>query len=99
MDGASASDSKSRAIRFRVLGRVQGVGFRFYVLRAAHAAGVTGWVRNRPDGSVEALAAGGAEALESFRAALRRGPPASAVRRLEEVAETAAEPFTGFEIR
>ena len=75
------------AARFRVRGRVQGVGFRWFVLQAARAEGLSGWVRNLPDGSVEALAAGSDEALDRFREALRRGPRASRVESVEELPE------------
>lgn len=87
------------ARRFRIYGRVQGVGFRYFVLRAARAAGVTGWVRNRPDGSVEALAAGDPESLEELRAALNRGPSAASVLRVEESPEDNSTPSSTFEIR
>lgn len=75
---------EQRAVRFRIRGRVQGVGFRYFVLRAARALGVGGWVRNCRDGSVEAVAQGDADALARFRAELRQGPPGS---RVEEIAE------------
>ena len=88
-----------RTVRFVVRGRVQGVGFRYFTLRAAEAAGVAGWVRNLPDGSVEAVAAGEPDALERFRAALREGPPASAVGEIEEHERDEAPRFARFEIR
>jgi acylphosphatase len=62
------------AYRFIVYGRVQGVGFRYFAVRAAARCGVAGTVRNLPDGSVEAFAEGLAEAVESFRHELSRGP-------------------------
>jgi acylphosphatase len=66
-------------VRYTVEGRVQGVGFRFYARRTAEALGISGWVRNRPDGGVEALAQGTREALDSFRSALEKGPPGAMV--------------------
>ena len=57
-----------------VSGMVQGVGFRYYALREAERAGVSGWVRNRRDGTVEIEAQGEEEALEAFLAAVRPGP-------------------------
>lgn len=57
-----------------VSGRVQGVGFRFFAERAAREAGVTGWVRNLPDGSVETVAEGPEEAVEKYLGRLRDGP-------------------------
>jgi acylphosphatase len=62
------------ARRFLVSGRVQGVGFRWFVLEAASAENVTGWVRNTPDGDVEIVAEGDAESVERFERAVRRGP-------------------------
>lgn len=65
--------------RWTVSGRVQGVGYRYFVVRQALALGLVGWVRNRPDGSVEAAAAGEGEALDRLERALEEGPPRSAV--------------------
>lgn len=58
----------------RVEGRVQGVGFRYFVLDNAQPLGITGWVRNRWDGSVEVLAEGTKEVLENLLATIQRGP-------------------------
>lgn len=58
-----------------ITGRVQGVNFRAYTRRQAVALGLTGWVRNRPDGSVEVLAEGERGALEALAVLLRDGPP------------------------
>jgi acylphosphatase len=63
---------------------VQGVGFRWFVREAARAAGVAGWVRNNPDGSVEIVAAGDAARIASLRDAIRRGPPGSHVTSVDE---------------
>ncbi|MBI1875306.1 MAG: acylphosphatase [Acidobacteria bacterium] len=62
------------ARHFRISGRVQAVGFRFYTLDAAEREGIAGTVRNTPDGGVEISAEGEAEAMERFERALRRGP-------------------------
>lgn len=62
------------ARRFVVGGRVQGVGFRYYTQDAARREGVTGWVRNLPDGSVEALVEGDVEAVTRVERAIRSGP-------------------------
>jgi acylphosphatase len=65
--------------RYVVSGRVQGVGFRFFVRDAAVREGIGGWVRNRDDGRVEIEAEGDAEALLRFERAVRRGPAAARV--------------------
>ncbi len=62
------------ARRFVINGRVQGVGFRYFARDVARREGATGWVRNRPDGSVEALVEGDAEAVTRIERALRAGP-------------------------
>jgi acylphosphatase len=64
---------------YRVTGRVQGVGFRFFVERAASREGLHGWVRNDPDGGVTITAEGDAEALDRFEWAVRQGPPPSRI--------------------
>jgi acylphosphatase len=62
------------ARHFLVSGRVQRVGFRYFVYEAACAEGVVGWVRNLPDGTVEVFAEGEADSIERLDRALRRGP-------------------------
>jgi acylphosphatase len=84
--------------RLRIEGRVQGVWFRESMRLEAEAHGVTGWVRNRMDGSVEAVVQGTPEAVEAITAWARRGPDHAEVRRLEAVDEPAG-PFTAFEKR
>jgi acylphosphatase len=81
-----------------VRGRVQGVGFRFFVQRCAEELGLGGWVRNREDGSVEAAAWGAAAALTRFEEELRRGPRLSRVTSVE-VREDEPGPAEQFEIR
>ena len=71
------------ARRFLISGRVQGVGFRYFAEAAAAREGLHGWVRNLPDGRVEASAEGEAEAVERFEQALRHGPPGAHVEQLE----------------
>ncbi len=68
---------------WRVSGRVQGVGFRYFVQRRALALGLRGWVRNLPDGAVEVAAAGAAEAVNLLAAALAEGPAHARVDQLE----------------
>ncbi len=60
---------------FIVDGRVQGVGFRYFVLREARALGLSGWVRNLPDGRVEVLAGGEPDAVAALEGRLWEGPP------------------------
>ena len=71
------------ACRFVVSGRVQGVGFRYFTQDTARREGLTGIVRNLPDGRVEALAEGDADSLQRFEAALRQGPSRARVDRIE----------------
>lgn len=87
-------------IRRRVIvhGRVQGVGFRVTVAGAALTRGVAGWVRNRPDGAVEAVLEGEPKPVESLLRLCRDGPRGASVTRVETVAEE-PEGLSGFEIR
>lgn len=86
------------AFRIRVSGRVQGVGFRWFTRKAARELGLTGKVRNLPDGRVEVEAAGDPQTLDAFRERLREGPPGSRVTDLDEQEMTAAPAWDGFEI-
>jgi len=65
--------------RYLIEGRVQGVGFRYFTRRTARRLGIAGYVRNLPDGSVEALARGSDADLESLERRLREGPPGARV--------------------
>ena len=67
------------ARRFRVTGRVQGVGFRYFAQAAARMEGLSGWVQNQSDGSVEVVAEGDRESVLRFEAKLRRGPAGARV--------------------
>ena len=67
------------AMSLLIEGRVQGVGFRWWTVREAHARGLSGWVRNRGDGSVEGLAIGEADALDALERLCRQGPSAARV--------------------
>ena len=87
------------ARRYLVRGRVQGVGFRWFVEREAHMLKISGWVRNNPDGTVELFAQGTREQLSGLHQRLREGPRAS---RVDEVEVTEADPtpgLTAFQIR
>jgi acylphosphatase len=68
-----------------VRGRVQGVGFRWFVRETARDLGLAGWVRNRPDGTVEVAAEGNAVTLERLRDELQKGPPGAAVSSLDDL--------------
>jgi acylphosphatase len=86
------------AVRLVISGHVQGVGFRFFVERQARKRGLRGWVRNRRDGTVEALLIGEEPALGQMEAACRRGPSLAAVTRLDRF-EAQDDGSDGFEAR
>ena len=86
------------AFRFRVRGRVQGVGYRYFVLRQAEALNLTGFARNLADGSVEVVAEGADEKVRELESRLREGPAFSQVEAVD--AETVApRADLGFHIR
>ena len=87
----------SRA-KIRVSGDVQGVSYRAYALREARRLGLRGWVRNKSDGDVEAVAEGDRETVEAFAAWCRRGSPASRVSAVSVEWGEATGEFDGFEI-
>jgi acylphosphatase len=72
------------ARHLRIEGRVQGVGYRAWMVREASRLGLSGWVRNRADGSVEAVVAGPEPAVQALLTACRRGPVLARVDRIEE---------------
>jgi len=82
-----------------VHGRVQGVNFRYYTIRTAQRLGLTGWVANRWDGTVETVAEGQRETLNRFRAFLRRGSPSAAVQQVDAKWETPTGKFERFGVR
>ena len=86
------------ARRLHVVGRVQGVGFRMFVVDAARAEGLTGWVRNRADGGVEVVAEGDADALSRFEWRIWQGPPGARVDDVE-TEDVVPEGADGFRIR
>jgi acylphosphatase len=86
------------ARRYVISGRVQGVGFRYFVEREALGIGVTGWARNLDDGSVEVQANGSVRQLDDLESRLRQGPPRADVRGFE-VMEAAVTESSGFYIR
>jgi acylphosphatase len=80
-----------------IFGHVQGVGFRYHFMEQAQGLGITGWVRNRRGGSVEAVIAGAPEAVEAMLAWARRGPGSARVERVD-VGDTEGT-FSSFELR
>ncbi|GIV78881.1 acylphosphatase [Litorilinea aerophila] len=82
-----------------VHGRVQGVNFRYFTLQEARRLGLTGWVANRPDGTVEVVAEGPEDALASLERWLHRGSPAARVERVEVQWSPASGEFSRFQIR
>ncbi len=82
-----------------VHGLVQGVSFRYYTQRAALSLSLTGWVRNRADGTVEVMAEGPAAELERLEAFLQVGPPAAEVEQVDVTWQPATGRFDSFEIR
>jgi acylphosphatase len=83
--------------RVVVHGFVQGVGFRFAVERAAASRGVSGWVRNRPDGTVEAVFEGERPDVEALVELCRQGPRGAEVERVD-VTEESPEGLAGFRV-
>jgi len=89
--------SPRRAVRLRIRGRVQGVWFRGWTCEQAIARGLSGWVRNRRDGSVEALLVGPPDAVEAMIAACHHGPTHAQVDEVAvEPAGLEADAVTGF---
>ena len=89
----------TEARTFRVVGRVQGVGFRWFTRDAARREGLSGWVRNEPDGSVEAFAEGDREALDRFEVKLNHGPAGARVDAVDVVPQPATGQYVDFSTR
>lgn len=83
--------------RLLIHGRVQGVGFRYALMDEAARLGLAGWVRNRRDGTVEAVAAGAPEAVDALLQWSHRGPPSAVVSRVDVTVEDGA--YDRFELR
>ena len=88
----TSTEKPIQARRFVVHGRVQGVGFRWFVEREAHMLGIAGWVRNNHDGGVEILAQGTRDQLAGLHSRLREGPRAA---RVDAVDVSDAQPTAG----
>jgi acylphosphatase len=94
----TSAEKATEARRFIVRGRVQGVGFRWFVEREAHILGIAGWVRNNSDSSVEILAMGTRDQLTALRSRLREGPRAARVDAVEESDAKPVANLTAFRI-
>jgi acylphosphatase len=81
-----------------VHGDVQGVGFRYFLMRAARRLGLRGWVRNRDDGTVEFVAEGERDDLERLKQAAERGPSQARVQRVDGRWSAAAGDMNGFDL-
>lgn len=91
-------EEKAR-VNVEVYGRVQGVGYRYFVQSQARRFGLSGWVRNRRDGGVELEAEGTRVALEQFLQAIHRGPTAARVERIHAIWGPYTGQYDGFEVR
>jgi len=89
----------NKRVHVYVMGIVQGVSFRYYALQEAQRCGVTGWVRNVPDGRVEAVIEGDEAAVDRMLAWCGIGPRSARVDQLEVLPETSTGEFQGFRIR
>lgn len=97
--GITMNESQDKRLHARVIGRVQGVGFRYYVMGVAGEIGLRGWVRNRWDGSVEVVAEGKKEKLSELLRALQRGSISSVVTEVKEHWLENTGEFNGFSVR
>ncbi len=91
--------SEQEQLHAIVYGRVQGVNFRYYTVQEARSLGLTGWVRNRIDGTVEVLAEGPRPQLDRLAAYLQRGPSSAQVARVDMTWGTATGAFSAFDVR
>lgn len=92
------STTNTRTVHLVITGRVQGVGYRAWTAEVARMHRLTGWVRNRRDGSVEAVFAGPAETVDAMLAECRSGPPSARVDDIQ-VTSTSEAAGPGFEVR
>ncbi len=93
-----AGNEKEKGI-FYVSGRVQGVGFRYFVYKKAVSLGLTGYAKNLFDGRVEVVAEGDRSSLEKLKSRLQEGPSMSRVERVEADYRPAGNEYSSFEIR
>lgn len=91
--------SAATRVRAVISGVVQGVGFRYFAVREARARGLSGWVQNKPDGSVEVLVEGGKGLVMDFVKQLRLGPPGSRVTGVQVQSEHVDGELDSFVVR
>ena len=94
----SSQPEDTLTVNMKITGKVQGVGFRYFVLQQAQELGVEGWVNNKPNGAVEALAQGDKEDLEQFIAKVKEGTTFSRVDNVNLEWMNKGEQYFGFEI-
>jgi len=85
-------------VKMKITGKVQGVGFRYFVMRQAQKLSIKGWVSNNSNGNVEALAQGEKEGLDHFIVKVKQGPTFSSVEDVSLNWRNKAEQYSGFEI-
>lgn len=95
----ASGDHERQRLEMTVHGRVQGVGFRMHVARAARSLGLAGWVANRADGALSVVAEGDRDPLDALESVVRRGPRGSSVLRVESQRSPARGGEESFEIR
>ena len=94
----SSQPEDNLTVNMKITGKVQGVGFRYYVLRQAQELGIRGWVSNKPNGDVEALAQGEKEGLDHFITKVEQGPAFSRVENVSLNWVNEAEKYFDYEI-
>jgi acylphosphatase len=100
MGGMSQNEQKQREeLSAMVIGRVQGVGFRYFVVEKARMLGLHGYARNNSTGDVEVVAQGTRTSLEKLLLHLRQGPPAAQIHDIQFTWREPTEHFSGFHIR
>ncbi len=99
LDPAPGDEAAPERLEALVRGRVQGVGFRYFVLSRARSLGLTGWVANEPDGSVRCVAEGDRGALDALLDVLERGPSGSRVDDVHVAWSSAGGHWTSFAVR
>ena len=97
--GGAAGAAPTERLEATIRGRVQGVGFRYFVVRRAMELELVGWVANAPDGRVRSVAEGSPAALDAFEAALRDGPIGAIVDAVDAVRMPATGRFDRFAVR